>query len=212
MIRRQIKIMNGSAMKRTTIGILTLLISSAATFAQEHKERSAPPPRPPQTQTPPPSEAQPSSLRYTSPEGRYSVLFPGQPKLSTQQISAPDGSPISQYLAMVADRMGMFMIGYFDYAGDVVFSLDKGRDGMVNAIKGTLLDEYSMSLGGAPGRQIKVAARTEQGIEFIDRARFYDVKPRVFVLQCIFPKSMDSAAIAERCDQFFDSFQVRSAP
>jgi hypothetical protein len=106
----------------------------------------------------------------------------------------------------------MFMVGYFDYSADLVFSLDKSRDAMVNVIKGTLLDEHSMSLGGAPGRQVKISGRTEQGMEFIDRARFYDVQPRVYVLQCIFPMSIESAAIAERCEQFFDSFRVRSAP
>lgn len=199
-------------MRKTTIAILTLLVSSVATFAQEHKERSAPTPRPPQTQTPPQSEAPPSSLRYTSPEGRYSVLLPAQPTLSSQQISAPDGSPLTQYMAMASGNMGLVMVAYFDYAADVVFSLDKGRDGMITAIKGTLLDEHSISLGGAPGRQIKISAKTEQGMEFIDRARFYDVKPRVYVLQCISPKSLDSAAIAERCEQFFDSFRVRSTP
>ena len=199
-------------MRKTTIAILTLLVSAAATFAQEHKEKSAPPPRPPQTQTPPQAQGQPYPYRYTSPEGRYTVLLPKEPSLSSQQIKAPDGSPIPQYLAMVADGAGLLMIGYFDYASDVTFSLDKGRDGMVTSIRGTLLDEHSMSLGGAPGRQIKVAAKTEEGLEFIDRARFYDVKPRVYVLQCIFPKAMDSSAIAERCDQFFDSFRVRTTP
>jgi hypothetical protein len=196
-------------MTKTTIAILILLVSSAATFAQEHKERSAPPSRPPQTQTPTQSD---SLLRYTSPEGRYSVLLPAQPNLSSQQVNAPDGTPMTQYLATATGNMGMVMIGYFDYAADVVFSLDKARDGMVTSIKGTLLDEHSMSLGGAPGRQIKVSASTEQGMEFIDRARFYDVKPRVYVLQCITPKSADSAAIAEKCEQFFDSFRVRSSP
>jgi hypothetical protein len=197
-------------MRKTTIAIFILVVSSAATFAQEHKEQSAPPTRPPLTQSPP--QADSSALRYTSPEGRYTVLLPSQPNLSSQQVSAPDGTPMTQYMAMAASNTGMMMIAYFDYPGDVVFSLDKGRDGMVNAIKGTLLDEHSMSLGGAPGRQIKVAAKTEQGMEFIDRARFYDVKPRVFVLQCITPKSLDSAAIAEKCEQFFDSFRVRSTP
>ena len=199
-------------MRKTTIAILTLLVSSTATFAQEHKERSAPPPRPPQTQTPPQSQADPSSFRYTSPEGRYSVLLPAQPTLSSQQVNAPDGSPMTQYMVTAAGTMGMVMIAYFDYASDVVFSLDKARDGMVTSIKGILLDEHSMSLGGAPGRQLKISAKTEQGLEFIDRARFYDVKPRVYVLQCISPKSIDSAAIAERCEQFFDSFRVRSTP
>ena len=200
-------------MRKITITILMLLVSSAATFAQEHKERSAPTPQVvPQRQVPPPAQGQPYPHRYTSPEGRYTVSLPGQPSLSTQQMSAPDGSPIPQYMAMVADGMGMLMIGYFDYTSDVVFSLDKARDGMITAIKGTLLDEHSMSLGGAPGRQIKVAAKTEQGFELIDRARFYDVNRRVYVLQCIFPKSIDSAAIAERCDQFFDSFRARTTP
>ena len=115
-------------------------------------------------------------------------------------------------MAMVGDGNGMLMVAYFDYPGDVAFNLDRARDGMVTSIQGTLLDEHSMSLGGAPGRQVRISARTEQGLEFIDRARFYDVKPRVYVLQCIFPKSIDSAAIAEKCEQFFDSFRVRTTP
>lgn len=199
-------------MRKTTIAILTLLVSSAATFAQEHKEKSAPPPRPPQTQTPPQSEAQPSSFRYTSPEGRYSIMVPAQPKLSTQQTNTPDGTPLTQYMAMAGDGNTMLMIGYFDYPGDVVFNLDKARDGMVSSIQGTLLDEHSVSLGGAPGRQIKIAAKSDQGFEFIDRARFYDVKPRVYILQCLTPKSGDGAATAEKCERYFDSFRVRSTP
>src|SRR5688572_1767452 len=199
-------------MRKTTITILTVLISSAATFAQEHKERSAPPARPPQTQTPPQSEAPSGSLRYTSPEGRYTVLLPAQPTLSSQQVNAPDGSPMTQYMVTAAGSMGMVMIAYFDYASDVVCSLDKARDGMINSIKGTLLDEHSISLGGAPGRQLKISAKSDQGLEFIDRARFYDVKPRVYVLQCLTPKSLDGAAMAEKCEQFFDSFRVRSTP
>jgi hypothetical protein len=197
-------------MRQTIIALLAVLVSSIATFGQEHKERSAPPQRPPQTQTQPQSQAQPSSLRYTSPEGRYTVLLPAQPTLSSQQISAPDGSPLTQYMATAAGNMGIVMVGYFDYPGNVVFSLDKARDGMVTRIKGTLLEEHSMNLGGAPGRQIKIAAKSEQGIEFTDRARVYDVKPRIYVLQCLTPKSLESAAIAQRCDQFFDSFRVRT--
>ena len=199
-------------MRKITITILTLLVSSALTFAQEHKERSAPPQRPPQTQPQPESAADASSVRYTSPEGRYTVLLPTQPKLSSQQVTAADGTPMTQYMATASGPMGMLMIAYFDYPSGIVFSLDKARDGMINSINGTLVDEHSMSLGGAPGRQLKIMAQTEQGLEFIDRARFYDVKPRVYVLQCITPKTQDSPAIAERCEQFFDSFRVRSTP
>ena len=194
---------------KTIIVIFLVLFSSSVLFGQEHKERMAPTPR---TGPPPAQPSQPSPLRYTSAEGRYTVSLAEQPTLSTQQISAPDGSPVTQYMAMAGDATTTMMIAYFDYSGDVVFNLDKARDGMVKSINGILVDEHSMSLGGAPGRQLKIAARTQQGLEFIDRARFYDVRPRVYVLQCLSQKSLDSEAIAEKCEQFFDSFRVRSTP
>lgn len=212
MIRASTENTIGVIMRKTTIAILFLLVSSAATFAQEHKEQSAPPVRPPQTQIPPQSQGQPYPYRYNSAEGRYAVLLPAEPRISSQNATTPDGSPLTQYMAMVADGDGMLMVAYFDYSSDVQFNLDKARDGMVNSVRGTLLDEHSISLGGSPGRQIRVLGRTEQGMEFIDRARFYDVKPRVYVLQCIIPKNLDSAAIAEKCERFFDSFRVRSTP
>lgn len=199
-------------MRKTTIAILFLLVSAAATIAQEHKEQSAPPVRPPQTRTPPQSQGQPYPYRYNSPEGRYAILLPAAPRLNSQSATTPDGTALTQYMAMVADGDGMLMVAYFDYANDVQFNLDKGRDGMINSVHGTLLDEHAISLGGFPGRQIRVLGRTEQGVEFIDRARFYDVKPRVYVLQCLIPKPLDTPAIAEKCEQFFDSFRVRSTP
>lgn len=193
---------------RSIVVIFLVLFSSAVLLGQEHKERTAPTPR---TGPPPAQPTQSSPLRYTSAEGRYTVSLARQPTLSTQQISVA-GNPVTQYMAMAVDETTTVMIAYFDYSSDVVFNLDKARDGMVKSINGVLLDEYSMSLGGAPGRQVRISAKTEQGLEFIDRARFYDVRPRVYVLQCIAKKSLESAAIAEKCEQFFDSFRVRSTP
>jgi hypothetical protein len=49
-------------------------------------------------------------------------------------------------------------------------------------------------------------------MDFIDRARFYDVNRRIYVLQCLVPKSADGDAAAQTCGKFFDSFRVRSGP
>jgi hypothetical protein len=193
---------------RTAGVILLLLISSAVSLGQEHKERAAPTPQP----VVPSGDPVLYPLRYTSPEGRYTVSLPAEPTLSSQNAKTPSGASLTQHMAMVADRDGMLMVAYFDYAADIQFSLDQGRDGMVKSINGTLLDEQAISLGGAPGRQIKVLGRANDGSEFIDRARFYDVKPRVYILQCLIPKSLDSPSIATRCDQFFDSFRARKSP
>ena len=193
-------------MRRFAIAIFALLILVSTTFAQDHRERTPPPPGP----TPPPIQPQTQPLRYNSPEGRYSIMFPSQPKLSTQNMTDASGQPYVQYMAMASDADTLLMVAYFDYGSGIVFSLDKARDGMVQALGGTLLDEQSISLGGAPGRQLKIAGTT-QGIEFIDRVRFFDVNRRIYVLQCMAQRRADGPTSAERCEQFFDSFRTQTA-
>lgn len=152
-------------------------------------------------------------IKYTSPEGRYSVLVPTQPKLDTQESAiTADGEKFTQYKAAVSDGNGLYLIGYFDHFPGTTFSLDKARDGMVGAIKGTLLSESAISLGGSPGRELKVTANSSDGTELLLRARFYDVDKRVYVLQFIIPKSEDDNATVEKTARFFDSFQVTKTP
>lgn len=188
-------------MKRLSAIAATLLLASVAA-AQEHTERSNP--------APPPAQTQAQGQRYISDAGRYSIMFPSEPKLSTQNISSPTGDAMTQYMAMSMGQNLLFMVGYFDYGSGIVFNLDKARDGMLDSVKGTLLDEQSISLGGAPGKQIRIVGRTDEGIEFINRARFYDISPRVFVLQCMVQRSQDGPEASDRCERFFDSFRVRA--
>ena len=182
---------------------LSLLFASVG-IAQEHGERPVPKPSViPQTQT--------AGQRYISDAGRYSVRMPSEPKLSSQNTTGPTGEQFTQYIAMAADSTMLFMVGYFDYSSNIVFNLDKARDGMIDSIKGTLLDNQAISLGGKPGQQVRISGTTDEGVDFVERARFYDINPRVYVLQCIVFKSQDSPAAADRCEQFFDSFRVRAA-
>ncbi len=151
-------------------------------------------------------------VKYNSPEGRYSVLVPTQPKLTTQETTASTGEKVPQYLASSPDGNGVFMVGHFDYTTEITFSLDKARDGMVTAMNATLLGEDSISLGGSPGRQLKLLAKAADQQEFIVRARFYDVGRRVYVLQCIFPKAEDSLGVVDKAEKFFQSFKVEARP
>lgn len=151
-------------------------------------------------------------IKYTSPEGRYSVLLPAQPKVGTQESATADGEKFTQYKAAVSDGNVVYLIGYFDHIPGTTFSLDKARDGMVGAIKGTLLSESAVSLGGSPGRDLRVSAKGSDGTEFLVRARFYDVDKRVYVLQFIIPKVEDDSASAEKTARFFDSFQATKTP
>src|ERR1700682_2491135 len=78
-------------------------------------------------------------IKYASPEGRYNVSVPQQPKVSTQETTASTGEKVPQYRAASLDGNGVFMIGYFDYTAAMKFSFDRARDGMLLAMDGTLV-------------------------------------------------------------------------
>ena len=159
-------------------------------------------------------------IAYTSPEGRYSVSLPAQPKVSTQEATAVNGEKLPQYLASVVEPGDvLFMIGYFDTLPGTVFSADAARDGMVKRINGTLISETAISLGGYSGRELKVlttpaspapaeGAKPAEPVEYIVRARFYEADKRVYVVQLISPKSLENDALAAKAAKYFDSFQV----
>lgn len=149
-------------------------------------------------------------VRYTAVEGRYNVLLPQQPKLSTQEATTSSGKKLTQYLAQANDPDGLYWIGYFDYGADMDFSLDKARDGAVANVKGTLVKEEAISLGGYSGRDMKVTAKHE-GIDLILRARIYDIRGRIYILQHLFQKLSDSQSTAQKTNRFFDSFKVTMA-
>lgn len=187
-------------MKRASFVLIVLLFSVAALQAQDHGVATRP-------------QAPAIKLStYTSVEGRYTVLFSEEPKLTSQNITAASGDNLVQYMASASVGVGLVMVGYFDYPSTVVFSLDEARNGMVKSLQGTLINEESISLGGAAGRALKIAAKTETGFDFMDRARFYDINRRIYVLQCLFPKSDDNENAVQSCEQFFDSFKVKTSP
>ena len=144
-------------------------------------------------------------VKYTSPEGRYSVSVPHEPKISNQETTATTGEKVPQYLASSQDGNGVLMVGYFDI-GEMTFSFDKARDGMLAAMSATLMGEETISLGSSPGRSLKLLAKAPDGQEFIDRAKYFELGKRVYVLQCIFPKAEEGPATVDKCAKFFDSF------
>jgi hypothetical protein len=150
-------------------------------------------------------------VKYTSPKGHYSVLLPHEPEATSQETTTPAGDKLTQYLATAEDSPVTCTVAYFDYAKGMAYSLAKGRDGMVEAVKGTLLHENAVSLGGHPGLELKISA-SEGEVEYIIHARFYDMGGRIYILQCMTPKAENNTAVAEKRNKFFDSFQVAKTP
>lgn len=149
--------------------------------------------------------------KYTSAEGRYSILFPAEPRLTTQESPNADGEKVLQYLAASSSPDATCLVGYFDIKSGATFSFDRGRDGMVAAVKGTLVEERNISLGSSPGRELKIAAQpVAGGPNLLIVARYYQVGNRVYVIQFIALKSSENT-MADISGRYFDSFQVTVA-
>jgi hypothetical protein len=156
-------------------------------------------------------------ITYTSVAGRYSISLPQQPTLKTQESTTADGEKFPQYVALVAEADGVVMlIGHFDMVPGTIFSAEVARDSMVKSVSGKLLEDKVISLSGYPGHDLSIAlklpATTAAGepppTEYSDRARIYEVDRRVYILQIIFPKSLEGEAMNARVAKYFDSFQL----
>jgi hypothetical protein len=145
---------------------------------------------------------------YNSSKGRYSVLVPGEPRLSRQEIVTLSGKKITQYRATASEANFAVFVGYYDYASTMKYSLNQARGSIVASL-GTLLTESEISLEGHPGVEMNLSAKGPDGTEFLVRVRIYDVDRRVYVLQFIIPRSEDNNVSAERASRYFDSFQIK---
>jgi hypothetical protein len=146
-------------------------------------------------------------ITYNSAEGRYNVALPAQPKLATQEAASADGQKLLQHMARVQERDVIYQVGYFDLLPGTVFSADSARDGMVNAVKGTLVSEGNITLDGYPGRELKISAKFET-IDYVLRVKFWSTENRVYVVTVVHPKSGESEALTTNAAKYFDSFQI----
>lgn len=147
-------------------------------------------------------------VKYTSTVGGYSIMLPSQPEIGTQDAATAEGVKFTQYKATVVDGSAVYLIGYFDHVPGTDFSFDSARDGMVSAVKGTVLSESSITLAANPGLELKIALKDGEGNDYLLRARFYDVDQRVYVLQFIYLKTKEGEAMNAAAAKYFDSFQL----
>jgi hypothetical protein len=156
----------------------------------------------------------PGWTTYNSPEGRYSVLFPGKPELSADQSPAHTGETLTEYFAICTDPDAgsdvVYNVTYFDLGPQMAYSFDQARDGYVKAVNGTLQSEKTIQFGGYAGRELK-AITNPPGKVFNLVTRIILVEKRVYMVQFISTKSYDAARAAEKSAAFFNSFALTSS-
>ena len=143
--------------------------------------------------------------RFSSPEGRFSILLPGRPLREDQTKETPVGR-VEMHIFTSRTEGGIYVVAYADYAfGDAKRELDANRDSFLKGMKATLLSESDINIKGHPGREVN-AWREQLTI----RTRMYLVGRRYYQMFVIVPTAQ---AVREDTERFFNSFElVEDAP
>jgi hypothetical protein len=146
-------------------------------------------------------------LKFTSDEGRFSVLMPGPDAPRDQAVTKTDpkvGAYTAHLFAKKAEK-GLFVAVWVDYAPsvnlDVQGEINANRDNFLKGVKARLTSERAITLDGHRG--LEFTAESDQAVF---KSRVYVVGKRPYQLIAVTYKGFDDA---EHVNAFFSSFQLR---
>lgn len=150
-------------------------------------------------------------VKYAPDDARFSVLFPQTPATRVDSSTTKSGEKLTKYLTQAVDASGSgYVVGFTDYsfALDPQKSLDAARDASIEAVKGALLREFTITIDGNSGREYLASAKIGE-TDYMVQARWYVVGGnRVYGLMYIHAKSLDQETAAKNAAKFFDSFKL----
>jgi hypothetical protein len=150
--------------------------------------------------------------RFTSSEGRFSVLFPGEPEQSQQPLNDGTSSESTLYIFRVerSQELVVYLVAYLDIAlpsegasaNLKETALDSGQQGFLKGSGATLVSASKTSLGGHPGKDFKF----QKAGSFVGRARFFLVENRLYQIVAIADVKTERS-LEKSIDGFIKSFQ-----
>ena len=146
---------------------------------------------------------------FTSAEGAFSVLMPGTPAEQTQAQDT-DLGPIDVHMYTFEGGDVAYLIGYNVFPAAVIDAstpaaiLDGARDGQVETVKGTLVNESEITLGTYPGRDLEIQVEGSDGASSL-RTRLFMVGDRLYQLVVAGPKGQSTSPDTIK---FLDSFKL----
>jgi hypothetical protein len=142
----------------------------------------------------------PAWTKFSSPEGRFAVMMPGQPLREEESKQTLAGKVVMRFFT-VGSPQGIFVVAYADYPmGNVKQELDANRDSFLRGMQATLVSESDIKLQENPGREIR-ATREKLAI----RSRIYIVGTRYYQVMAITPATLPAGLEA---DKFLTSFEL----
>ncbi|PWT93883.1 MAG: hypothetical protein C5B55_03670 [Blastocatellia bacterium] len=151
--------------------------------------------------------------KYSSNEGRFSVDFPGTPKLSTEEAGTPSGKfTVNKCNVTTLAEYGVI---YTDFPTKIDGSeaanavLDNGAKAAVSRVKSKLLSITEINVGGYPGRLLKEEMRDGS----IMYAKMILAGQRLYQVAVTMPSAEkisenQTATYQDAADKFLNSFRL----
>ena len=155
----------------------------------------------------PPFDEKPAWAEFSSPEGGFKLLMPGDPVKQTLTLESPAGKIVHN--VFTAAKGGVFcLVDYADLpkaaadTADAKTFFDQVRDELLKVFQGKLGGETAITLDGHPGREIKIIISGQEA-----KARLYAVNQRFYQLVIMKAARADKAS-KDIDNLFFDSFKL----
>lgn len=149
--------------------------------------------------------------KLDTPEGRFSIVFPGDPGRNVLKANSTDYDSMVVHTFMDKDQGISFMVSYCDYHPDLLKTrsqeqlIDLMRDNGIQMTEGELIREDRIFLKGDAGKEV---------IIYIDpsmawlRARYFMRANRLYQLVVITTSEEKTDRVEVR--NFFESFSMRN--
>ena len=157
-----------------------------------------------------PSEIPPSNWKkFSSDEGKFSVLFPGTPEEKVEPVSGSFGNAEIHYFAVWADKQTLYGINYSDSSKYLKVNpqelFKKTQNLTVENQKGTIVFEQETTVDGFPAKEFEFIAGGKANSSF--RIREILVGQRVYEVITVF---LTTNPHPVNRDIFFNSFHVQN--
>jgi hypothetical protein len=145
---------------------------------------------------------------FTSKEGKFTVLMPGQPKEEKSVDKAGATEVTTNMFTCEVDSDRVVLVGFSELppASSDPANVDKVLDASAGStervVKGKILSLEKISLGKHPGREVQIEVPESK---WIVKVHYYLVGTRLYQVYCIGPASYVRSA---DLDRFYKSFKV----
>ena len=146
---------------------------------------------------------------FSSSEGGFSVLMPGDPTKKIETVNTIFGSIDAPVFSLVR-KDAIYGVTYCEYPANLVQAStpDAILDNVLNSIKasGKLIGESIISLNGYPGRELSIESQPEESEASVTmKIRMFMIDNKICRVIVVTPKE---SGVSEDAMKFLDSFKI----